>query len=144
MSRERISRSKRARVEKASRYRCGYCFTSQHIIGPFLEIDHIIPESQGGTSVEENLILACPMCNSHKSDRVEALDPFSQEMTPLFHPRHDDWLVHFEWMEGGAIIQGKTAKGRATVVTLNMNHPDIVSARRLWITVGWHPPKDED
>jgi len=35
---------------------------------------------------------------------------------------------HLEWIEGGTVIRGKTPKGRATVVVLNMNHPDIVTA----------------
>jgi len=42
------------------------------------------------------------------------------------------------------MIEGRTAVGRATVTALNMNHPDIVAARRLWIEVGWHPPADND
>jgi hypothetical protein len=144
MSQQRISRTKRARVERDSQYRCGYCLTSQRIIGPFLEIDHIIPEARGGTSADENLILACPMCNSRKSDQVAAIDPITQEITPLFHPRRDVWSAHFEWAEDGAVIRGKTAIGRATVAALDMNHPDIVSTRRLWISVGWHPPANED
>ncbi len=46
------------------------------------------------------------------------------------------------WIEGGVSILGKTAKGRATVAALNMNHPDVVLARRLWVSAGWHPPCD--
>jgi hypothetical protein len=43
-------------------------------------------------------------------------------------------------MDGGALIEGITEVGRATVAALNMNHPDIVATRRLWLDVGWHPP----
>jgi hypothetical protein len=32
--------------------------------------------------------------------------------------------------------------GRATVLALQMNHPDVVSVRQMWVTVGWHPPAD--
>lgn len=53
MSTSRISPLLRQRVAEAARYRCGYCLTSQHIIGPLLEIDHYIPESRGGTSDEK-------------------------------------------------------------------------------------------
>ena len=110
--------------------------------GPVLEIDHIIPEARGGTSVEENLWLACPMCNSHKADRQEALDPESRAMVALFNPRAERWEEHFEWIEDGTIIQGKSPQGRATVMALQMNHPDIVAARRLWVIAGWHPPTE--
>lgn len=112
------------------------------IIGPLLEIDHIVPQSKGGTSYEDNLCLACPMCNSHKADRLTAIDPETEQTIPLFNPRTGSWSDHFEWVEDGAVIKGKTAKGRATVAALQMNHPDIVAARRLWVNVGWHPPTD--
>ncbi|MFQ5592915.1 MAG: hypothetical protein ACE5HA_02075 [Anaerolineae bacterium] len=46
------------------------------------------------------------------------------------------------WIEEGAVIQGITATGRATVSALQMNHPDVVAVRRLWVIAGWHPPQD--
>jgi hypothetical protein len=139
---KRIPVALRRRVAEAARFRCGYCLTTQRVVGPLLEIEHVIPQARGGTDDEGNLFLACPMCNSHKADRVEAIDPESGETVPLFNPRTDRWDEHFEWIEGGTVIWGKTPKGRATIATLNMNHPDIVSARRLWVIAGWHPPAD--
>jgi len=140
MSSQYISITLRQRVAEAASFRCGYCLTSQRIIGPLLEIEHIIPEVLGGSSDEENLFLACPTCNSHKSQRIDAVDPESLMIVPLFNPRTDLWDEHFEWIEEGAVILGKTSKGRATVAALNMNHPDIVAARHLWVMAGWHPP----
>ncbi len=137
-----LSAALRQRVAEASRFRCGYCLTSQHVVGPFLEIDHIIPVSQGGTSDETNLFLACPMCNSHKANRLEFTDPESQRTTSLFNPRAERWEDHFEWVEEGTVIRGKTSTGRATAAALQMNHPDMVAVRRLWIVAGWHPPID--
>ena len=142
MTSARIPTALRQRVAEAARFRCGYCLTSQRIIGPLLEIDHYIPEARGGTSDEENLWLACPMCNSHKSDRIDAIDPETGVTVPIFNPRQEQWAIHFEWVEGGTVIRGKTSVGRATVAALQMNHPDIVAARRLWVEVGWHPPED--
>jgi hypothetical protein len=139
MSAQYISAAKRQRVAIFSDYRCCYCQTSQKIIGPFLEIDHIVPEAKGRTSEDENLALACPMCNSHKADRTEAVDPVTKETVRLFHPRHDHWNDHFAWMENGAMIIGLTAIGRATIDALQMNHPDIIIVRQLWAKVGWHP-----
>ncbi len=142
MSSQYIPDALRQRVAEASRFRCGYCLTSQLIVGPLLEIDHIIPEARGGTSAEDNLFLACPMCNSHKADRHEAIDPETGVTVLLFNPRTELWDEHFEWIEEGAVIRGKTPKGRATVALLNMNHNDVVTTRRLWVSAGWHPPKN--
>ncbi len=142
MSRTAIPAALRQRVAEASRFRCGYCLTSQRIIGPLLEIDHIIPEARGGSSEEANLFLACPMCNSHKGDRQEAVDPDTQLVVALFNPRTERWGDHFEWVDGGAVLKGRTARGRATVAALGMNHPAMVSTRRLWVLAGWHPPDE--
>jgi hypothetical protein len=142
MSPRAISAVLRQRVAEAARFRCGYCLIAQRIISPLLEIDQLIPEARGGTSDEENLWLACLMCNSHKADRQEALDPESRAMVPLFNPRAERWEEHFEWMEAGTIIHGKTPQGRATAAALQMNHADTVAARRLWVISGWHPPTE--
>ena len=142
MSATRISAAQRRRVMEAFRFRCAYCHTPQRIIGPLLELDHIIPESQGGASDDDNLCSACPMCNGHKADRGEAVDPQSGAVVRLFHPWLERWGDHFEWTEDGAGIRGKTPTGRATTDALDMNNPDMVSARRLWAIAGWHPPAD--
>ena len=142
MSTRRLSSALRQRVATAAPFRCGYCLTSQQVIGPLLEIDHIIPKARSGSDTEENLSLACPMCNSHKAKRIEAVDPESLVAVRLFNPRRDRWPDHFEWIADGTVIFGRTAIGRATVVALVMNHPDVVAARALWVTVGWHPPAD--
>jgi len=141
-STKRIPAALRQRVAEAARFRCGYCLTTQRVVGPLLELDHIVPQAQGGTHDEDNLFLACPMCNSHKADRIEAVDSESAATVPFFNPRTEQWDDHFEWIEGGTVIRGKTPKGRATIAALNMNHPDIVTARRLWVIAGWHPPTD--
>jgi hypothetical protein len=143
MAKQHVSRALRQRVAAVARNRCAYCHTAERVVGPFMEIDHIVPESAGGETVEHNLTLACPLCNSRKSDRMQALDPETGERTPLFHPNEQIWSEHFAWAEGGAVIVGQTPIGRCTVAALDMNHPDIVATRRLWITVGWHPPLDD-
>ena len=144
MRRQRIAQAVRDRVARAAQYRCGYCLTSERVIGPLLEIDHIVPQALGGTSQERNLWLACPLCNSHKADRIAAIDPLTGETVPLFNPRHDRWNAHFEWTDGGTVIVGKTAIGRATVSALHLNDGGIVVTRGLWVIAGWHPPKDLD
>lgn len=138
----RIPAHLRQRVSEAAHFRCGYCLTSQLVVGPLLEIDHIIPEAHGGTSEESNLWLACPPCNSHKSDKTESTDPETGALVALFNPRTQQWHEHFEWTEEGTVIRGKTPQGRATIAALHMNDSVIVATRRLWVLAGWHPPTD--
>jgi len=142
MSTGRIPAAVRRRVAQAARQRCGYCQTSQLVVGPLLEIDHIRPESRGGTSDESNLCLACPLCNGAKGNRAEATDPESGAVIALFNPRTDVWSEHFAWSDNGTVIRGRTATGRATVAALRLNDPDMVVTRHLWVEAGWHPPRD--
>ncbi|HEY3227585.1 MAG TPA: hypothetical protein VGJ87_00105 [Roseiflexaceae bacterium] len=60
---------------------------------------------------------------------------------PLFNPRAQRWDEHFAWSDDGTQILGLTAIGRATIVALQLNRPLLVSARRRWVLVGWHPPQ---
>jgi len=71
-------------VAEQARYRCGYCLTSEAVVGTPMEIDPIIPESLGGPTEEENLWLACSLCNDHKSNRIAALDSLTGEIVRLF------------------------------------------------------------
>ena len=107
-----------------------------------MELDHLIPEALGDLTEEDNLWLACSLCNDSKGCRIAAEDPTTGVVVRLFNPRHQDWHVHFSWSEGGIMITGGTPVGRATVVALHLNRPTLVLARRAWVAVGWHPPKD--
>lgn len=95
MSRTRIPKALRARVSAQARYRCGYCLTSESIVGTPMELDHLIPESLGGATEEENLWLACSLCNDAKGSRIASEDSLSGETVRLFNPRHQDWREHF-------------------------------------------------
>jgi hypothetical protein len=80
---------------------------------------------------------------SLRGARIEALDPETQQIAPLFNPRQHRWLEHFVWANGGTHVQGLTAIGRATVVALRLNNDYAVRARAIWIEFSWHPPTDE-
>jgi len=137
-----ISKSLRQRVNEQAKRRCGYCLSSEAIVGAPMELDHIIPQSLGGLDEENNLWLACPLCNQHKADRIAALDPQTGAIVRLFNPRYENWSDHFAWSQDGERVIGKTSTGRATVSALNLNRPSLAAARRAWVQVGWHPPKD--
>jgi len=107
-----------------------------------MEIEHLIPESRGGLTEEENLWLACPACNAHKSNRIAVRDPATGELVSLFDPRRQAWRDHFQWTRDSQRIKGITVTGRATVVALHLNRRLAVLSRRIWVKAGWHPPRD--
>ena len=104
-------------------------------------IDHIIPEAAGGLTSEENLWLACHSCNEFKGAQTHARDPQTGRRVRLFNPRKHRWRDHFTWSEDGTRVVGLTPCGRAIVVALQLNHEEIVAARRQWVSVGWWPPE---
>ncbi len=130
------------RVRERAMYRCEYCLSQQRYVMGVLEVEHIQPVSKGGSDHESNLALACHRCNNHKSAKINVIDPDTGEDARLFHPRQDIWTDHFQWSEDGTEIIGQTPIGRATIIALNLNHPNAVEVRRAWVAVGWHPPYD--
>ncbi len=106
-----------------------------------MHVDHIIPESDGGRTIPENLCLACFSCNVYKGAKLTWQDPLTQESVSLFHPRQQDWNEHFCGDKNKTKIIGLSPCGRATLVALKMNNPTVVNARSRWVSAGWHPPK---
>lgn len=104
------------------------------------EVDHIIPEARGGATISENLAYSCPLCNEFKGARTHGTDPQTEKRYPLFHPRKQNWFRHFSWSSDGFTIVGRTASGRATVETLQMNSDDLKRLRFLWRALGANPP----
>ncbi len=136
-----ISTARYNRLKQQIGVRCGYCRTSSVLIARPLTVEHLIPRSKGGTSDEQNLWLSCRSCNQFKGTQIEAIDPDTKMVVPLFNPRIQSWSEHFRWSTDGLMIIGLTPVGRATVIALKLNHEHIVESRRLWVSVGWHPPK---
>lgn len=127
-------------VQTRARQRCEYCRMHQSLQGATFHIEHVVPSSRGGSDDPDNLALACPRCNLHKSDRIEVADPDSNETVSLFHPRKDRWTEHFRW-DGYRII-GVTLIGRATVFALNLNHARRLLIREAEELFGFFPPTD--
>ena len=136
-----ISGDLRDVVRTRARARCEYCQTQERIVMN-LEVDHVIPESQGGPSTADNLCFSCRNCNSSKHDHLVGIDPLTGNEERLFNPRRDVWDEHFHWESDGIVLHSRTPIGRATVARLRINRPIARSARTLWVSVGWHPPQD--
>jgi 5-methylcytosine-specific restriction endonuclease McrA len=52
---------RRERVERRAARRCEYCRAPQLITGVRYHLDHIVPESLGGTDDMDNVALACQL-----------------------------------------------------------------------------------
>lgn len=111
------------------------------LTGMPLVIDHIQPQSLGGSDDLTNLAAACYRCNEFKGSRISGIDPLTQDEVALFNPRSQLWSEHFRWDELGTKLTGLTPVGRLTVAALNLNNEDVVAARSIWVKWGWHPPK---
>ncbi|MCP4360816.1 MAG: HNH endonuclease [Chloroflexi bacterium] len=143
MSKSYIPRSLRRQTIKTFGKRCAYCHSPTAITGARLVVDHIIPEAEGGQTIADDLCVACHSYNEFKGYRARFQDQITRETVLLFHPHHQRWREHFAWSEDGSLVVGLTPTGRATVLALNMNHPDIVEARHRWVAVGWLPPTND-
>lgn len=130
----------RRKVRDRAGNRCGYCLSPQHLVYGSLEIEHITPRAKGGNSDEDNLCLACRLCNNYKSIQTEAGDPLTGDNVRLFDPSRQAWSDHFSWSADGTRILGRTGCGRATVRALKLNNVLAIAVRREWVSVGWHPP----
>lgn len=140
MPRVRISVEKKRSVVERAQKRCEYCqCRSDHATETFA-IEHVIPVSRGGNDEVTNLALACSGCNSRKYNKLEAVDPASGELVPLFNPRFQRWEEHFAWSKDYTQIIGLTATGRATIVALQMNRQNVINIRKAMSIMGVHPP----
>ena len=125
-------------VRARARDRCQFCRMHQSLQGATFHVEHVIPMSAGGTSDPSNLVLACPSCNLHKSNRIDAADPESGKSVRLFHPLNDTWRDHFEWQEFSVV--GRTAEGRATASALRLNEPRRLKIRQAEAQFDLFPP----
>lgn len=127
-----------ALVKDRAGHCCEYCRMNQALQGATFHVEHIIPLTCGGSTSAENLALACPSCNLHKSDRSHVVDPVTGESVSIFHPRCQIWSDEFAW-EGTTVV-GRTATGRATVQALDMNHPRRLRVREAEALFELFPP----
>ncbi len=136
-----ISAKLRQKIVELAKNRCGYCLGEQRYIFAPLELDHLLPTAKGGSDGEENLWLACPLCNRYKGINTDGIDPLTRRKVSLFNPRKQDWKKHFSVTDGINIV-GRTASGRATVIALQMNNRFAIAVRQAWVVDGWYPPED--
>lgn len=134
----KLSTELAADVRARAAGRCQYCLMHQSLQGATFHLEHVIPQSHGGSDELSNLALACPSCNLHKADHTTAVDPTTGVAVALFHPIQLSWSDHFRF--DGYQIEGTTPTGRATVVAMNFNHPRRLRIRAAEEAFDLFPP----
>jgi hypothetical protein len=102
--------------------------------------------SKQGATEPENLAFACQGCNNRKYTAIDAVDPITYEIAPLYHPRQQRWSEHFAWNEDCTLVIGLTPTGRATVEKLDLNraglmnlHPTAFFSREIGSWLSFSP-----
>ena len=126
----------RQRVWQRAAQRCEYCQVPAEVALLPFQIDHIIAEKHGGPTTAENLALSCERCNSHKGPNIAGCYLDGRHV-PLFNPRQDQWVDHFEWE--GPVLMGKTLVGKVTIEVLAINLPYRIALRTALIEEGIFP-----
>jgi hypothetical protein len=132
-----ISEKTRLTVAQRAGFRCEYCKIHSDDLFLGFEIDHVIALKHGGNNALENLAYACPHCNQHKgTDFATFLDDF-ERIIPIYNPRLQSWLDHFETINGEIIP--KTQIGQASIKIFKFNQVDLLILRSLLSKIGRYP-----
>jgi hypothetical protein len=120
-------------------HRCEYCHAPEQVFNFSFEIEHIIPIFHKGTDAQDNLALACRSCNLRKSSHISGVDPETQTLSSLFHPRQNCWEEYFRVDTESGRIEGINIIARATIARLEMNSEIQLIARRQWMRLEIFP-----
>jgi hypothetical protein len=134
MSKTYISVALRKQVYERAKGCCEYCLIPDVASFSPHEIDHIIAEKHDGRTESENLALSCTLCNKYKGSDLASIDPGTEKIVPLYHPRQNLWHEHF--CLSGAEFLPLTPIGRVTIRLLQLNRQDRVEERQISIQAG--------
>lgn len=121
-------------VYERANAQCEYCLIPEDVVFASHEIDHIIAEKHGGPTEANNLALSCTLCNKYKGSDIASVDPYTQKIVPLYHPRQNQWSEHFRLNDAEFVPH--TPIGRVTIQLLQLNHPNRIEERKLLIMAG--------
>lgn len=116
--------------------RCEYCHIPD--LMPLLvrfHLEHIQARRHHGVHAVSNLAWACARCNALKGTDLSGVDPDSNRVVRLFHPRRDRWGEHYR--VAGLRIEPLTAKGRATAWLLEFNAEERLELRGAFRDLGF-------
>lgn len=135
-----ISPETRQTVVSRANYICEYCLIAEEDAYFRFQVEHIISRKHGGSSVLENLALACVFCNRYKGSDIASLSISTGELVRFYNPRIDRWSNHFHL--NGVVIESLTEIGEATIRILQMNHEDQILERQVLHRRGRYPNQE--
>jgi len=77
----------------------------------------------------DNLAMACFGSDAYKVPNLSSIEPVTNRLVALFHPRKQSWSDHFQQIEWD--IEGLTPVGRATIRLINIERQ---SPRSITVT----------
>lgn len=134
----KLSSDTRELVRRRAQDACEYCRLPQEASILPHQVDHIIGRQHRGSDDVDNLCLCCIRCNLKKGPNIASIDPETNLIVSLYHPRQQSWREHFS-TESDGTIHGQTAEGRTTVQLVEMNDEDRVRLRALLFRRGRRP-----
>ena len=127
---EYVSAALRRLVAQRANQRCEYCLIHEDDAFIPHEPDHVVAVKHRGETMETNLAWTCFACNRAKGSDLSSIDPESNDVVRLFHPRKDPWELHFHLAPDGRITP-LTNVGRVTESLLKLNRVELLEIRRL-------------
>lgn len=126
-------------VAERANYCCEYCLTPAWFCPDPFSVEHILSKAKGGDDMLDNLALSCQGCNNRKYTFSNAIDPITGQVVLIYHPRNDDWSLHFKWNIDFSKIIGISPTGRATVERMGLNRKELVNLRKVLASANEHP-----
>lgn len=87
---------------------CGYCGKNEYYFYELFHIDHFAPKSKFDNRKDDysNLVLACPQCNRHKSNKWATDDAYTsiKDNEGFVDPATEEYDKHLHRDENGKII----------------------------------------
>ncbi|MCA9425878.1 MAG: HNH endonuclease [Candidatus Omnitrophica bacterium] len=132
-----VSPELRQSVKSRANSVCEYCLIHEEDTFLGCQVDHIIAEKHGGSTVVENLAYACTFCNRFKGTDVGSIADTSGEFTRFFNPRTDRWRDHFAL--NGSTIEPLSPIGEVTARILGFNNSERLLEREYLKEIGRYP-----
>ncbi len=139
MSKTYVPADLRQRVSARASRCCEYCLIHEDDSYYAVQVDHIISEKRGGRTEEDNLALACVVCNRAKGSGVGSIDWHTNTFVRFYNPRTDRWTSHFN-LDGVQIIP-LTDIARVTERLLQFNIRERLLEREILQMIGRYPPE---
>jgi hypothetical protein len=99
-----LTAQEKFRVLHRDDFTCMYCGAKPG--AEFLQVDHLIPQSIGGSDNDENLVAACVKCNQGKSDSIIMPKTLVQGIDSegwFIHKSFGAWSIRF--IESKAVVE---------------------------------------